>query len=292
MPAEAKKFSCDGGDAACLIDAISAANANGKANTTTLSAGVYTLTAAGSDGQTGLPVITGDLAIVGEGAENTVIERSGGVRFRRAPCAPTRSFMALTPAPGFSVRVFRWRNVTSSPFIAAAPSTSSCTGSIARTTARSVCGWTLGAGRALVMPLTGRSPAAIRNRRHRAAHARRRNSTLIDPGPFGPPTSKPPCKASSSFRPIWRCSSPLQIHRRRKERRHDRRQKRPEPERGQSRWYARFRLPRMTKGRSQRTRSNRSDLRGGAATPGCGGRATRPLVVNELAGNESADRRE
>ena len=81
--AEAKKFSCEGGDAACLIDAISAANANGKANTITLAAGIYTLTAAGSDGQTGLPVITGDLTIVGEGAETTVIERSGSaVPFR------------------------------------------------------------------------------------------------------------------------------------------------------------------------------------------------------------------
>src|SRR5207344_2115818 len=80
--AEAKTFSCAGGDTACLIDAITAANANGKANTITLSAGFYTLTAAGADGQTGLPVITGTLAIVGEGAEETVIERIATQPFR------------------------------------------------------------------------------------------------------------------------------------------------------------------------------------------------------------------
>ena len=96
MPAEAKKFSCNGGDTACLIDAISAVNANGKANTITLAAGIYTLTAAGSDGQTGLPVITGDLTIVGEGAENTVIERSGAVPFRLFSVSGDLSLQGVT----------------------------------------------------------------------------------------------------------------------------------------------------------------------------------------------------
>ncbi|MEP7309171.1 MAG: right-handed parallel beta-helix repeat-containing protein [Acidobacteriota bacterium] len=81
LPAQARTFSCSGGDTACLIGAIVEANANGKANTIALSAGTYTLTAAdtltpGGYEDTGLPAITGKLTIVGDGAEDTVIERS------------------------------------------------------------------------------------------------------------------------------------------------------------------------------------------------------------------------
>ena len=44
-PGEAADFSCRNGDVACLITAINMANANGQANTITLKAGTYTLTA-------------------------------------------------------------------------------------------------------------------------------------------------------------------------------------------------------------------------------------------------------
>jgi hypothetical protein len=79
LPAEAKRFTCAGGDSACLIAAITEANANGKRNTIVLSPGIYTLTAGGftfggDDG--GLPLVTSTLTISGESALNTVIERS------------------------------------------------------------------------------------------------------------------------------------------------------------------------------------------------------------------------
>src|SRR5215470_6772489 len=60
-PSQAADFACAGGDVACLIDAINQANANGEANTITLAAGTYTLTAVdnGTFGAAnGLPVIT------------------------------------------------------------------------------------------------------------------------------------------------------------------------------------------------------------------------------------------
>src|SRR6266581_2806027 len=44
-PSQAADFACASGDVACLIDAITTANANGEANTITLEAGTYTLTA-------------------------------------------------------------------------------------------------------------------------------------------------------------------------------------------------------------------------------------------------------
>src|SRR5262245_63685322 len=58
------------GDVACLINAITEANANGETNTITLEAGTYTLTEInnGTEGDTtGLPVITSPLTIVGVG---------------------------------------------------------------------------------------------------------------------------------------------------------------------------------------------------------------------------------
>src|SRR5919202_1036352 len=65
---QAADFACASGDVACLIDAINQANANGEANTITLEAGTYTLTAVGNDtdGLNGLPSITSTLTLRGE----------------------------------------------------------------------------------------------------------------------------------------------------------------------------------------------------------------------------------
>ena len=54
---QAADFTCAAGDVACLITAINTANANGDANTITLEAGTYTLTAVDNDteGPNGLP---------------------------------------------------------------------------------------------------------------------------------------------------------------------------------------------------------------------------------------------
>jgi hypothetical protein len=79
-PSQAAEFACGAGDVACLINTINAANANGTANTITLAAGTYTLTAMDNttDGPTGLPSITGRLTITGTGADTTIIERAAG----------------------------------------------------------------------------------------------------------------------------------------------------------------------------------------------------------------------
>jgi hypothetical protein len=64
----AAEFTCLGGDVACLISAITAANANGETNMITLAAGTYTLTAVNNttvDGPNGLPSITSPLTITG-----------------------------------------------------------------------------------------------------------------------------------------------------------------------------------------------------------------------------------
>ena len=60
---QAADFACASGDVACLIDAINQANANGEANTITLEAGTYTLTAAADNtgGFFGLPSVTSTL---------------------------------------------------------------------------------------------------------------------------------------------------------------------------------------------------------------------------------------
>jgi hypothetical protein len=74
---QAADFSCGNGDAACLITAINMANANGDANTITLKAGTYTLTAVdnNTDGPNGLPAITSVLTIKGTRAATTILER-------------------------------------------------------------------------------------------------------------------------------------------------------------------------------------------------------------------------
>jgi hypothetical protein len=82
---QAADFSCTAGDGACLIDAINQANTNGGANTITLEAGIYTLTAVDNFtiGRNGLPVITSTLTITGQGAETTIIERDASAPFFR-----------------------------------------------------------------------------------------------------------------------------------------------------------------------------------------------------------------
>src|SRR5262249_36748889 len=77
---QAADFACPAGDVACLINAITTANANGETNTITLHAGTYALTTVHNttDGPTGLPSVTSTLTITGGGAESTIIERQTG----------------------------------------------------------------------------------------------------------------------------------------------------------------------------------------------------------------------
>jgi hypothetical protein len=79
-PAHGVEFTCAAGDVACLIDAINQANANGEANTITLEAGTYTLTAVDNttDGPNGLPSVTGTVTIQGAGGDITILERDAG----------------------------------------------------------------------------------------------------------------------------------------------------------------------------------------------------------------------
>jgi len=75
---QAADFACGAGDVACLIDAINTANANGEANTITVAAGTYTLTAVDNDtgGPNGLPSITSELTLRGAGPDRTILERA------------------------------------------------------------------------------------------------------------------------------------------------------------------------------------------------------------------------
>jgi hypothetical protein len=76
-PGQAAEFRCASEDVGCLIGAIHTANANGEANTITLAAGTYTLTAVGNMtvGANGLPSITSPLTIQGAGAGTTILEQ-------------------------------------------------------------------------------------------------------------------------------------------------------------------------------------------------------------------------
>lgn len=76
--AEAAEFHCAAGDVPCLIDSINASNQNGEENTIHLEAGTYPLTAVldPADAGTGLPTIAGAVAIVGAGADATIIART------------------------------------------------------------------------------------------------------------------------------------------------------------------------------------------------------------------------
>jgi hypothetical protein len=74
---QATDFTCTAGNVACLLDAITMANANGEENTITLAAGTYPLTVVDNttDGLNGLPSVTSPLTIRGAGAGATVIGR-------------------------------------------------------------------------------------------------------------------------------------------------------------------------------------------------------------------------
>src|SRR5262245_51999977 len=73
--ADARVFNCASGDVACLINAITAANANGHDNTIHLAAGTYTLTEPLTPvPPLGLPPVIGSITIVGAGAEATIIQ--------------------------------------------------------------------------------------------------------------------------------------------------------------------------------------------------------------------------
>jgi hypothetical protein len=77
--ARAAVFAVASGDVDGLVAAIDAANANGEADTIQLAAGTYQLTAAQVPA-TGLPTITSDIAIVGQGAASTEIRATSGLR--------------------------------------------------------------------------------------------------------------------------------------------------------------------------------------------------------------------
>jgi hypothetical protein len=74
---QAAEFRCASDDVTCLTEAIHTANANGEANTITLAAGTYTLTAVDNltAGANGLPSITSPLTIQGAGAGVTILEQ-------------------------------------------------------------------------------------------------------------------------------------------------------------------------------------------------------------------------
>jgi hypothetical protein len=81
-PSGAAVFNCPSGDVACLINAINVANANGEPDTIELAAGVYTLTTVDNfigeepfGEPNGLPLITSEITIRGEGPYRTVIRR-------------------------------------------------------------------------------------------------------------------------------------------------------------------------------------------------------------------------
>src|SRR5262245_2062821 len=81
--ADSAVFNIGPGDVAGLIDAINTANVNGEDNTINLAAGIYTLTEidngpGGLLGANGLPVISGNITIRGQGEISTIIQRELG----------------------------------------------------------------------------------------------------------------------------------------------------------------------------------------------------------------------
>jgi len=79
----AGEFFCTSGNVTCLIAAINEANGNGNGeeNTINLAAGTYIVTAVNNteDGANGLPSVTGNLAITGEGSGTTIIRGTASV---------------------------------------------------------------------------------------------------------------------------------------------------------------------------------------------------------------------
>jgi hypothetical protein len=110
-PSQAADFACAAGDVACLIDAINQANANGEANTITLEAGTYTLTAVDNDteGPNGLPSIIGTLTLSGAGADITIIERAASApqfRLLHIAASGTLTLEGLTAQGGIAIHDF------------------------------------------------------------------------------------------------------------------------------------------------------------------------------------------
>lgn len=71
-------FNCASGSVECLINSINVANANGEPDTINLQGGVYKLISPAEpndDGPNGLPSITSEIKILGNGPTTTVIER-------------------------------------------------------------------------------------------------------------------------------------------------------------------------------------------------------------------------
>jgi len=75
---QSAEFELSGGDVNALILAINTANSNNEADTITLDGSLFTLTSA-DNGSNGLPVITSNITIIGNGS---VIERNSANNFR------------------------------------------------------------------------------------------------------------------------------------------------------------------------------------------------------------------
>jgi hypothetical protein len=100
-PSQAADFTCPAGDVACLIDAITQANANEEAHTITLEAGTYTLTTVDNDtdGSNGLPSVTGIITIQGAGVEATSLERMRARLPSASGMSPRRGISRSTDSP-------------------------------------------------------------------------------------------------------------------------------------------------------------------------------------------------
>jgi hypothetical protein len=72
-------FRCGPGDVTCFVAAMEAANDNGKANTIFLARGTYTLVDPNDLGVE-LPLVTGNITIVGAGPEATIIRATNPPR--------------------------------------------------------------------------------------------------------------------------------------------------------------------------------------------------------------------
>jgi hypothetical protein len=103
----AAEYTCAAGDVACVITALHAANATGEADTITLAAGTYSLTAVDNDteGPNGLPSITSTLTITGAGADRTILERTASApsfRLMHVAAAGALTLEGLTMRGGLS----------------------------------------------------------------------------------------------------------------------------------------------------------------------------------------------
>jgi len=105
-PVLAEVFSCPSGDVFCLIDAINMANATDKKDKIILSAGTYILTEADNYSDSyngnGLPSITSEIAIIGAGADNTIIDVDEALRIFHVADTGTLVINGLTVQYGHS----------------------------------------------------------------------------------------------------------------------------------------------------------------------------------------------